>query len=467
MIFWQQKIYPSLPVFAQNLAISAYGYFWHKRRFGGIFKQEVKGFLEREGFSAQQWRDYQTVELRKLLVHAYQNVPLYRARYSKHGFYLSQLQRFEIEDLKKLPYLTKEDLRKFGTTTLLSTRREKGGQFFSSSGSTGTPTQILYSDEFHQRCNAFMEARVRNWAGITGITPRGMIGGRRIILDASSLPPYFRYNFFERQTYFSAYHISLKNAKNYLDGILKNGVEYMTGYAMSNYFLASHFEQLRFSVPELKAVITSSEKLTTEMRNTFYRVYGCRTFDSYSGVENCGLISESPEGELLLSPDVGVMEIMDEKGVPVSPGHEGEVISTGLLNFDQPLIRYKIGDMVRLAENQKISNGRSMPVIAEISGRTEDGIITKDGRQMVRFHGVFVDLPNVIEAQVIQHSFEHFTINIVNSDSLSPCERETIIKRMKSQIGIDIQVDIRYVQSIPRNSNGKFKSVISEVSCLN
>lgn len=463
MSFWQQKIYPSLPVFTQNLAISVYGYFWHKRRFGGIFKEEVKGFLEREGFSAQQWRDYQTVQLRKLLAHAYQNVPLYRARYSKHGFSLSQLQRFEIEDLKKLPYLTKDDLRKFGTTTLLSTRREKGGQFFSSSGSTGTPTQILYSDAFHQRCNAFMEARVRQWAGVTGVTPRGMIGGRRIIPDASNRPPYFRYNFFERQTYFSAYHISLQNAKNYLDGMLKNGVEYMTGYAMSNYFLASHFEKLSFSVPELKAVITSSEKLTTEMRNTFYRVYGCRAFDSYSGVENCGLISESPEGELLASPDVGMMEIVDEKGVPVSPGYEGEVISTGFLNFDQPLIRYKIGDMVRLAENQKLSCGRSMPVIAEISGRTEDGIMTKDGRQMVRFHGIFINLPSVIEGQVVQHTYDSFSVNVVASGRLERSDMHLIITRMKSQLGIEVNIEVKQVEFIPRTSNGKFKAVISEL----
>ena len=276
MSFWQQKVYPSLPVFAQNLAISAYGYYWHKRRFGGIFKEEVRGFLEREGFSAQQWRDYQTVQLRKLLVHAYENVPLYRERYSDHGLSLSQIRRFELEDLSKLPFLTKDDLRKFGTSTLLSHKREIGGTFFSSSGSTGTPTQILYSYAFHQRVNAFMEARVRHWAGVSGATPRGMIGGRRIIPDAANRPPFYRHNIFEQQTYFSAYHISSQNAQNYLKGIRENGVEYMTGYATSNYFLATNFDQLNLPAPNLKAVITSSEKLTAAMRNLFYKVYGCK-----------------------------------------------------------------------------------------------------------------------------------------------------------------------------------------------
>ena len=143
MSIWQQKVYPKLPVFAQNWAISAYGYTWYKRRFGGIFEQELRSAKEREGFSTQQWRDHQTLELRKLLVHAFESVPLYRVRYRALGITKSQLERFELEDLPRLPLLDKEDLRRFGTSTVLSSKREKGGQFFGSSGSTGTPTQIL------------------------------------------------------------------------------------------------------------------------------------------------------------------------------------------------------------------------------------------------------------------------------------------------------------------------------------
>ena len=77
------------------------------------------------------------------------------------------------------------------------------------------------------------------------------------------------------------------------------------------------------------------------------------------------------------------------------PGETGEVYSTGLLNFDQPLIRYRIGDMVKLAENQQTLCGRNMPVIEEIVGRVEDTVIGRDGREMVRFHGIFINLPSV------------------------------------------------------------------------
>ena len=464
MSIWQQKVYPKLPVFAQNWAISAYGYTWYKRRFGGIFEQELRSAKEREGFSTQQWRDHQTLELRKLLVHAFESVPLYRVRYRALGITKSQLERFELEDLPRLPLLDKEDLRRFGTSTVLSSKREKGGQFFGSSGSTGTPTQILYSHAFHQRVNAFMEARVRHWAGVTGHSPRGMIGGRRILPDAGNHPPFYRYNRIERQTYFSAYHISALNAPNYLKGIQRNGVAYMTGYAMSNYLLAAQFDHLELSAPTLQAVITSSEKLTPAMRALFYKVYGCRTFDSYSGIENCGLISESPQGQLLVSPDVGIMEILDAAGRPVPPGQEGEVVSTGFLNYDQPLIRYRIGDTVRMADHPPSACGRAMPVVAEISGRTEDGIITRDGRQMVRFHGIFINLPNLVEAQVVQHDFDRYTVRVVAPGHLSQEEEQTIVSRMKSQLGKDVHVIVHRVGAIPRTSNGKFKAVVSELT---
>ncbi len=464
MSFWEKRIYPRLPVFAQNWAISAYGYYWHRRRFGGIFEQELRGFKEREGFTRQQWHDYQTVQLRKLLVHAFETVPLYRERYSALGFTKSQFERFELEDLPKLPFLTKDDLRRYGTTTLLSCKREKGGQFFASSGSTGTPVQILYSHAFHQRMNAAMEARVRHWAGVSGDDSRGMIGGRRILPEAANTPPYYRYNFFERQTYFSAYHISAPNAADYCTGIRKNKVQYMTGYAMSNYFLAAYFDELGLECPPLKAVITSSEKLTAEMRNMFWKVYSCRAFDSYSGVENCGLISECPEGVLLASPDVGILEVLDDLGNAVASGEEGEVVSTGLLNLDQPLIRYRIGDRVCTAHKTDAVAGRSMPAIAEISGRVEDAVVTRDGRKMVRFHGIFVNLPHVIEGQVIQHSLDAFTVRVVTLKGYGAAEENLIHQRMQSQLGLHTQITVQKTDQIPRTANGKFRAVISEIS---
>lgn len=456
-----QRLYSKLPVPLQNLSVSAYGYFWMKRRFGGLFEQELAAFKDREAFSVQQWDEYETLQLRKLLLHAFRTVPYYRDSFTNAGLTETKLSTLDRADLVKLPFLEKDDLRKFGKTSLLSTTLEKGGEFFASSGSTGTPTQILFSHPMHQRWSAGFEARIRHWAGVDRFTARGMIGGRRVVPEGDAHSPFYRYNLFEKQVYFSAYHISANNIGDYWKGMTRHHVEYMTGYAMSNFFLARFLEERNVTAPTLKAVITSSEKLTDEMRRTFQRVYHCRSYDSWSGVEACGLVSECEHGSLHVSPDLGIVEILDENGRPVKPGEVGEVVCTGLINFDQPLIRYRIGDRMRMGQ-PGCKCGRNLPVVSEIVGRMEDTVVGKDGREIVRFHGIFVDLPNLIEAQIVQEEVDQFVVKVVTTGRWTDDEAETIRRRMVSQLG-DLTLTIVEVENIPRNKNGKFQAVISNV----
>ena len=456
------KIYSLLPVFFQNILISFYGFFWNKRRFGGIFEDELIKFKAREYFTTNEWLEYQDCKLKKLLIHAYINVPYYRNKFDSIDLKLPDLECFKLDDLHKIPFLDKNDLRVYGSSTLLSQVQEEGCEFYSSSGTTGTPTRILFSKKMHQRWSAVFESRIRNWAGLSIKNPRGMIGGRRVVVGSKINGPLYRYNFIEKQVYFSAYHISPHTATNYLKGIQKYNVDYMTGYAVSNFILAKNFKNSGIKAPKLKAVITSSEKLTKEMRETFLDVYGCKTYDSYSGVEACGLISECEFGKLHISPDVGIIEIIKEDGTVAKPGEIGEAICTGLLNYDQPLIRYRIGDFLKLSNDQECKCGRNMPVIDEILGRIEDVVIGRDGREMVRFHGLYIDLPNIIEGQVIQHNLCEFELKIVCTIKLSDDERKILTSRMKSQLG-EINLKITEVDKIPRGKNGKFKAVISNL----
>jgi len=374
MSFFQDQVYSKIPVSVQNMIISTYGLQWKYRRFAGCYKDELERFKFRESFTSDQWRSYQTTELQTLLIHAYETVSYYNKSFKNAGLSKSEFSKFEIEDIKKLPILSKESLRIFGASTLLSSKQSYGRQFYHSSGSTGTPTNILFSRKMHQKWSAAFEARIRNWAGLNRFNSRGMIGGRRVVPEGVSHGPYYRYNSVEKQVYFSAYHIASITATDYANAFYKYKPDYLTGYAMSNYILARFFDESGLNVPELKAVITSSEKLTSEMRQMFQKVYGCKTYDSYSGVEACGLISENEYGQLLVSPDVGIMEILNDQGEPCKPGEMGEIYSTGLLNYDQPLIRYRIGDKVRLAEDQRTRCGRNMVVVDEIIGRSEDTV---------------------------------------------------------------------------------------------
>lgn len=457
-----EKIYSLLPVSLQNLAISAYGYKWQKRRFGGIFNKEYHGFKERENFKNNQWRDYQVEKLREILLHSARTVPYYRELFKNIGLKEESLKAFTLEDLAQLPLLEKDKLREAGTTSLVSEILEKDCTFLSSSGSSGTPTKILYSKAMHQKWFAGYESRVRNWAGLSKDNARGMIGGRRVLPHGDSRKPFYRYNMFEKQVYFSAYHISKENVGSYLEGMNKYRVDYMMGYAMSNFFLARFIEESGLRAPKLKAVITSSESLTQEMRNTFMRVYHCRTYDSYSGVEACGLISECEHGRLHISPDLGIIEIIDQNGQHVRPGESGEAVCTSLLNFNQPLIRYRIGDILKLSKEQSCECGRQMPIVDEIVGRIEDTVIGKDGREMVRFHSIFVNIPDIIEGQVIQKTLDDFEIKVVASKKLEDIELNSLKERMISQLG-PVNVLITEVENIPKGPNGKTKAVVSHV----
>lgn len=455
------NIYAKSPIPIQNLLITAYGHQWKNRRFGGVFPVAYKAAKERELFAETQWFDYQNSQLKKLLLHAYQKIPFYNRKFREYGLIETGLHQINIHSLHKLPVLSKEELRQFGTSSMLATTRESKGEFFASSGSTGTPTQILFSHAMHQRWFALFEARVRNWAGVDSFTPRGMIGGRRIIADAESKAPFYRYNFFEKQVYFSAYHINQPNAKDYLYGMNKHHVQYMTGYAMSNFFLARFFEELNIEVPQLKAVITSSEKLTAEMRSVFSKVYGCKTYDGWSGVEACGLISECEHGSLHVSPDAGIIEVLDDAMQPVEAGVAGTVYCTGFLNYDQPLIRYNIGDKIILSSSS-CSCGRNMPVVKEIVGRTEDVVIGRDGREMVRFHSIFNGLTTIKKAQIIQENLDDIIVKVVIENRFLQKEKMLIEDRIKSQLG-DINVFIEEVDNIPLTANGKFKAVVSKI----
>lgn len=453
------RIYKYMPVFIQNIGISLYGFKWKKRRFGGVFKSEYKEYVNREKYTPIDWKNYQEEQLRNLLKHAVSSVPYYKNKFKS---FLEKLNSIKLEDLNQLPILEKNSVRVLGQTELISDKLEPNGEYYASSGSSGTPTKILFSSTMHQKWSAAFEARIRNWAGLSIKDARGMIGGRRIISEANASAPFYRYNFFEKQVYFSAYHIAPTHASNYVEGMVKHHIKYMTGYAMSNYILARFIEKQNIKAPQLKAVITSSEKLTTEMRNTLERVYQCKVYDSYSGVEACGLISECEHGTLHISPDVGIIEIIKEDGTYAKPGETGEAICTGFLNYDQPLIRYRIGDLIKLSKNQTCKCGRQMPCVDEIVGRLEDVVVGTDGREMVRFHGIFINIPKIIEAQVIQHTLTDFEIKIVSNGNLSGQEIDTIKNRMKSQLG-DIEIKINQVESLPRETNGKLKAVISHV----
>lgn len=455
------KIYAKSPVWLQNVGISAYGFIWKQRRFGGKFKQYVVDFKGREKLSAAGWEEYQTHQLRLLLEAAVNYVPYYRDVFHSLGIDDKDLKQFTLLDLQKIPLLAKDTIRRQPDQFQAENIKRKDLNKYFTSGTTGTPLAIYYPTEMEYLAQAAYEARVRHWAGVDYKMSRAMIGGRIVVPRADARPPFWRYNAFEKQLYFSAFHISPANVPHYAEALNRFKPDYLVGYTSSHFFLARMIDELGISMYRPKAVLVSSEKLTPEMRATIEKAYNCEVFDGYSSIEACCQATECEHHRLHISPDMGIIEFLDDQDQPVPDRQPGHIIATGLLNFGQPLIRYRTGD-IGILSHEACPCGRQMPILRELVGRLEDTVIGPDGRETVRFHGIFVGLPNIVEGQVIQHTLRDFTLKLVVNKNFGSYERQIIQQRFSERLG-DISLSFEYVDQIPRSKGGKFQAVISHV----
>jgi phenylacetate-CoA ligase len=237
----------------------------------------------------------------------------------------------------------------------------------------------------------------------------------------------------------------------------------MTGYASANYFLARFIAELGLRVHSPRAIITESERLEPHMRAALETVFRARAYEEYGSVENCALATECERGRLHVHPDFGYVEILRPDGQPCALGEIGEVVMTGFANPNQIFIRYRIGDLGAWGIEPCPCGRESLPVLGELIGRLEDTVVGPDGRETVRFHGLFIDLPGVLEGQVIQESLSRFVVNIVPSPSYSRADAEAIRARMVTRLGAQVSVEVHELDTIPREPNGKFRAVISRV----
>src|SRR5690606_19221615 len=155
--------------------------------------------------------------------------------------------------------------------------------------------------------------------------------GRMVVPKAGGRAPFHRYNFAEEQVYFSAYHIAPAHVCEYVKGFNQHRPRLLTGYANSYFLLARMMNEQGITLDyEPDAIVLCSEKLTARMKAEIHRAFRARAFEEYGAVENCVLATECEHGSLHVSPDFGVLEIVDENNRPVPPGVEGKLLCTGL-----------------------------------------------------------------------------------------------------------------------------------------
>lgn len=450
---WTDTLYARLPVPLQHAAVTAFGVVWHRKRFGGGYGRELAGFLERERLSAEEWREWQTRALRELLSVASTRVPYYRRAWAGLGLDAGRIARFTLEDLPHLPVLEKEAVRADPGAFLVDGKGD-GLTVCPTSGSSGTPVQTYWSADDFRRSLALREARACRPAGVSYSLPRATVSGRIVVPDPDSPGPFHRFNLAERQVYLSAFHLKPANAAAYVAPLVRHRVVWATGYThMFEQLAILMLEQGIAPPPDLRAVITTSEKLTEEGRERIERAFGCRVHQEYGQVEDAVFACEDRDRRMRVSPDSGILELLDPQGRPVPAGEPGDVVATSFIRRSQLLIRYRLGDVAVLDDDP-------MPVLREIVGRTEDLVEGPDGRRMLRFHGVFTALPAVREGQIVQEGPARIRVRVVPAPGYGEATAREIAARVRQRLGSGVEVEVERVESIPRTKAGKFQAVV-------
>lgn len=458
---WTDHLYGASPVYLQNLLISVYGLYTYKRRYGGRHSEYLESLRESQWYPKNRLEELQFMNLSGVIRNAFETVPFYRETYRKHGVVPSSLQ--SLDDLRKLPTITKGDVK--ANPKSFVSDFSGGGRLVEihTSGTTGSPLTIYLRSEALEKNYAFF-ARSLEWAGVAPGQKSATFAGRVMMPAKQVDPPFWRKNWIMRTTLFSSYHISERNLPAYVDELKKIQPIFIDSYPSAIFSIGRFLLDRSIDVGIApKAIITSSETLLDNQRETIEKAFHSRVFDQYGSAEMAGFINQCEKGSYHINPEYGIVEIIKEDGEPAKDGEPGELVCTGFVNSAMPLIRYKTGDSAIACEGI-CPCGRASPVVKSILGRTDDFIVTRDGRFIGRLDPVFKSLSSGIkEAQIIQEDYDLIVVKIVANKDFCSQDENVLAEELRRRIGPTISINVVQVNEIPRSNTGKFRSVVSRV----
>lgn len=325
------------------------------------------------------------------------------------------------------------------------------------SGTTGTSLDLWLTKDTVKHWYALFEARTRKWYGLTRKDRWAILGGQLVTPANQKKPPFWVWNAGLNQLYLSSYHLAPDMIPAYLDALVKFRVRYILGYPSAIYALAQVALRLKRKDVSMDVVITNAEPLYDFQRHSISEAFGCPVRETYGMAEIVAAASECEHGSLHQWPDTGIIE-----AAPDVDDAPADLICTGLINADMPLIRYRVGDSGNLSK-AKCSCGRTLPLIEKIEGRSDDLLYTSDGRRIGRLDPIFKGGLPVREAQIIQESLTGLKVLFVPDANFNPHVLKELAGRIRDRMG-DVAVDFEEVHSIPRTSRGKFRAVVCQLS---
>jgi phenylacetate-CoA ligase len=452
-----EKYYHALPIIFQNLTCSLEGWRLGKSRFGGEFPKLLQTAESRTFWDQEEMQQYRDQRLYHFIRHCYDTVPFYRGRFQKLGISPDDIKN--LEDLRHLPILSKSEVQD-NYSDMVSEIVPRQKQLIShTSGTTGGGLRFATTVAAIQEQWAIWW-RYRHWHGIQMGTWCGYFGGRSIVPIAQKTPPFWRYNYPGKQILFSGYHLSPDNLEAYVNELRQRRPPWLHGYPSLLTIVASHLLETENDLGyRLQWVTIGAENLLPQQSRIMEQAFGVRPLQHYGMAEAVANISECEYGTLHVDEDFAAVEF-----VPNWEGPGLKIVGTNFTNFATPLLRYDIEDIIKIDELLKCPCGRPGRIVAAVDGRKEDYIVLKHGARLGRMDHIFKDLINIREAQLYQSKPGEIIVRVVRGNNFTKDDETMLLQEMRKRVGADTDIDIHYLESLPRSRIGKLRFVVSEIS---
>jgi len=417
-----------------------------------------------EKASIDELRALQLKRLQATLQHAYANSPAYRAKFDEAGVHPDGCK--SLQDLAKFPFTTKTDLRDNYPFGMLAVPRAQCVRIHASSGTTGKPTVVAYTQN-----------DVDMWADMVARSIRAAGAKPGDMVHVS-----YGYGLFTGGlgAHYGAERLGL-TVVPFGGGQTERQVQLMQDFKPNlimvtpSYMLAiaDEFERQGLNPAEssLRLGIFGAEPWTNDMRRAIEVRCGIDAVDIYglSEVIGPGVASECVEtkdGPTIWEDHFYPEIIHPETGEPVADGEMGELVFTSLTKEALPIIRYRTRDLTRLLPG----TARTMRRMEKITGRSDDMMI-------VRGVNVF---PSQIEEYILKRSelaphyqcvltregpMDNLSVLVETRPGIDPASPRAIAAAkqlqhdVKTFVGTSIAVELKPEGGVER-SLGKAKRVV-------
>ena len=416
-------------------------------------------FLKTQWLSYEQIKKMQWEKLIKLLHHAYKNVPYFHKLFVENDIHPHDIK--SINDFRKIPVLTKDIIIENFEDMLSKNIKIFKPYKKSTGGSTGKP--LIYFMDRKSR-SAQWATLYRLWH-IGGWNP----GEKIVYLGGTSLFPSLAefkkgiYAKLNNWLVLSAFHMSDYNMQQWVNEIRRSGAKFMYSYANSAYILANFIKDNNIKDIPIKAVFTTCEPLLPKYRETIENVFSCDVFDFYGANDGGGYAFECDVHKgLHCVSEKCFIEVVKEDGAIAGDGEIGEIVSTDLLNYAMPFIRYKVEDLA-IVDSSLCKCGRSLPLLKNIIGRSHDFITSKHGDKVhgFFFSYMFQKINWINQFYVVQKNDEELSVYLKPNYNPPPEEVKYIESLLKRKF-TGMQIEIIITKNLPKTSGSKFRYVINK-----